>query len=318
MNTSHLLFFSLGLLQKEMECRGSSVFSFNIAEESFLYIRAYIVIIIIFNISGNAILIWALKKTGQTRTISFQFIIIMSISDLVSSIANSIILIITSISQQNKTICWIRLLCQFLLSTCVAYSFIMVALVALDRYLHMRYLERYPSVVTKKRGYCLAIASFVYASTVHVIYSLPLSYNVPYISQSVYIFSTSPIIFSIFVLYYKAMRAMRTKASQLNRSVIAQTRTLSKAAKRITVCVLVLTLPTITIQSIELVNKHFNFSSLSVLGSAKIFAYITYSSIAFWSSYIFMLQNRPIRLLLRRLVRYHLSCEATKIGSTDK
>ena len=290
-----------------MECRESSIFSFNITTESYPYIRAYIIIVTVFNVSGNAILIWALKKTGQTKTISVQFIIIMSIFDLVTSAVNLIILIITSIPQRSKANCWTTLLCQFFLSTFSAYSFIMVALIALDRYLHMRYLERYPSVVTKKRGYCLAVATFVYALTVNVIYTLPLPYNVPYISQSVHIFSTSPIIVSIFVLYYKAMRTVRTKASRLTRSVIAQTRSLSKAAKRITICVLVLTLPVITIQSLELVNKHCKFSSLTVLGNLKIFAYVTYSSIAFWSSYIFISQNRPIRFRLSRLVRCPLN-----------
>ena len=301
-----------------MECREASIFLFNITRDTLPYIYGYIIIIDVFNISGNAILIWALKKTRQTKTISFQFIIIMSISDLALSIANLMILIIPSIPQQNRASCWTTVICQFFLSTCSVYSFIMVALIALDRYLHMRYLERYPSILTKKRGYCLAIASFVYALTMNVAYYLPLSYNIPYISQAVHIILSSFTVSSTFILYYKAMRAIRTKASQLTRSVINRTRSLSTAAKRITLCFLVLILPTFIIQVIEVINKHHKFITSTTLENAKLLSYVTFSSNAFWSSFIFISLNTPIRMLLRQLARRFFQSMTSPIAPTNK
>ena len=286
-----------------MNCTQSRTLSFNVTRDIFPYISGYIIIIGVFNISGNAILIWALKKTRQTNTISFQIIIIMSITDLAMSAGTILMLIIPYIPQQNNSRCWVTVLCQILLSTFSLYSFIMVALIALDRYLHMRYLERYPSILTKKRGYCLAVASFVYALTVNLIHGLPLPYNISYFSQSVTVFMVSFIVISVFVLYYKAIRAIRTKASQLTRSVIDQTRSLSKAAKRITFCYLILTLPLIIIYVLELINEHHQLIRTTALKSAKVIASVTFSSNAFWSSFIFISLNTRIRMLLRQLAR---------------
>ena len=286
-----------------MNSTKSRILSFNVTRDIFPYICGYIIIIGVFNISGNAILIWALKKTRQTKTISIQFVIIMSISDLAISTITLILLIIPYIPQQNMARYWVTLLCQVLLSTFSLYSFTMVVLIALDRYLHMRYLERYPSILTKKRGYCLAIASFVYALTVNVIYNLPLSNNISYFFQSVTIFMVSLIVISIIVLYYKAIRAIRTKASQLTQRVITQTRSLSKAAKRITFCYLILTLPLIIIYVLELIYEHHKLIRLASLKRAKLVASITFSSNAFWSSFFFISLNTPIRMLLRELAR---------------
>ena len=303
----------------EMECRESSIFSFNNTKEVLPYIGVYIFIIIVFNFSGNTLLIWALKKTGQTKTISSQFIIIMSISDLIINTNYLIIIILSFVPRENRPICWIYLLCQFFMTTCNIFSFHMIALIALDRYLHMKYLQRYLFVVTKKRRNVLTVACIMYAIAVNFILYLPLPYNVSYISQSVFIFMATPVAFSIFILYHKAMKALRTKGSQLTRRVIAQTRTLSKAAMRITICVLVLTLPPIIIQVLGLINQHHKITRSTLLEIVKLFSYATYNSIAFWSSYIFISLNTPIRMLLRRFAN-RCSCQwkTSAIGSIEK
>ena len=301
-----------------MECREKVIFIFNITRDILPYIYGYIIIIDVFNISGNAILIWALKKTRQTKTISFQLIIIMSISDLAMSTASLLILLIPLIHHQNKSRCWAALLCQIFIKTFSQYSFMVVTLIALDRYLHMRYLERYPSVVTKKRGYCLAIASFVYAVIANIIYTLPLPNNISYIFESFTIFVGSLIGISVFVLYYKAIRAIRTKASQLTRSVITQTRSLSTAAKRITLCFFILTMPWVILSVLEVINKHHKFTTSTTLDNAKLFSNVTFSSNAFWSSFIFISLNTRIRMLLRQLARRLFQSMTSPIAPINK
>ena len=300
-----------------MKCGTLLIFSLDITTAVVPYLYTYILIVGVTNIIGNAFLIWALKKTGQTKTISCQLIIMMSISDLISSANNLILLIITTF-RQYETRCWFRLFSQCLQRTCNGFSFILIALIALDRYLHMRYLERYPSVVTKKRAYIMAIALCLLLSVINIIFVLPFPYNISDVSNAVYLFSTFPIIFSVFIMYYRAMKAIRTKASQLTRSVITTTRTLSKAAKRITLCVVVLTLPMIITQMLELANRQHKFIRYTSLDNIRLFAYISFTSIAFWSSYIFISLNTPIRMLLRRFARYSCKRNTSTIGSTDK
>ena len=110
-------------------------------------IRVHNVLIGLLNITGNAILIWGLCRTGQTKTISFHFIVIMSISDLTIG-TSSLIFITMLLTESYEAYCWTKLAIQFLFTTLHYFSSFMVILVALDRYLHMRYLERYSIMLT--------------------------------------------------------------------------------------------------------------------------------------------------------------------------
>ena len=293
-----------------MKCRPSSLLSFDTTPNLQQYFESYSMIIAFINITGNSLLIWGVQKTGQTRTISFQFIIMMSVSDLVLSTVNVIYKILNAIYRDRNN-CWMILCFQFLLSTCSMFSFIMVALIAFDRFLHMRYLERYSSIVTKKRGYLLAIASCFFSSAENIILVLSISYKDSYIGQAIYLFLALPVMVLIFIFYYSAMKAIRAKASQISRNIITQTRALSRAATRITICLIVLSLPLLIIQVLELVNRSSRFTNPSLLGNAKFIAYATFTSNAFWSAYIFISLNRPIRMLLWRPFR---NCKRRSVG----
>ena len=267
------------------------------------YLLAYF--IVVFNITCSLLLLWALKKTGQTNTISLQFVIMMSISDLIVSISNAVALPLMTLKGYG-TNCWMsweRSLVQLFLGTCNTFSFFMIILIALDRYLHMKYLERYPSIVTKKRGYLVAVAAFFIASTVQGVLILPISESEIATIQAIYVVSVCPPLLSIFLLYRGAMRALKAKSNHLTQSIIIQTRSLSNAAKWITICITALTVPLFTMQAIEVTDEDKRLMNSSTINSMKFFAYITYTFNAFCSSIIFMSQNRPIRILLKRVYR---------------
>ena len=299
-----------------MECKTSSIFLLTIKSNVEPYIHAYIVALAVITITGNALLIWLLKKTRQTNTISFQFIIIMSISDLILSTGNLIVLIINNLIDANTTTCWIVLFFQFIIATCGGFSVIMATYIALDRYLHMKYLERYPSIVTKKRAYSLTMVSFLLLLMMNAIFALPMPNNVQQIFQAIYLFSSAPIALVILILYYYTMKTIRKKASELTGNLENQTRTLSKALKAIAICTISLLIPLLIIKILQMVNKHYKFSSFFLLDALTIFSFVTFSSNAFWSSFVFMLLNRPIRLLLKRNARRSVSCRRGAVEST--
>ena len=272
----------------------------------------YAVIIAAINITSNSLLIWALKKTGQTKTISFQFIITMSVSDLLLGTGNLVFQMLNAL-HNYKIDCWVKAIFHTHISICSLYSLIMVALIALDRYLHMRYLERYPLIVTKKRGYILNTLAFLYSFAETAAFALPLRYSEPYISQAIHFVLGIPIMLSVFILYFRAIRTLRTKASQLCRDIITQTRALSTAATRITVCLILLSLPLAVIQGLELANRSYRFTSFSLLSSAKLFAFATLMSNGFCNAFILMSVNRPIKMLLRR---YRTRYRRNVVGST--
>ena len=293
-----------------MVCKSSDIFTFEITENLVPYLRAYIVIVATFNTTGSLILLWGLKRTRQTNTISLQFVIMMSISDLVSSISNTIVLTVMTLKgySMNCWVTWARILVYFLLGTLNMFSFLMIVLIALDRYLHMRYLERYPSIVTKRRGHLSALVTVFVASTAAGILAMPMPERETAIIQAIYVASVCPFLLLIFMLYRGAMRALRAKSNHLTQSIIIQTKSLSIAAKWVTICVTALTVPLITLQAMELTDEYKKLMNSSTINSMKFFAYTTQTLNGFCSSIIFISQNRPIRILLKRVNRFsHIS-----------
>ena len=285
-----------------MLCTAAKAFQVKIMTLLVPNLRAYVILTAFLNITGSSFLLWALKKTGQTSTISFHFIIMMSISDVIGSSSSAIILALITWKEYHMS-CWMSSPMQFLVGTFNTFSFLMIVLIALDRYLHMRYLERYPSIFTKRWGHLLAIAAFFIGSIINGILLLPTSQSEMVIIEVIYVVSFCLFLFSIFILYRSAMRALRAKSSQLASSIITQTRTLSNTAKMVTICTTVLVMPLFTIQVVELADKYNKLMIPSLTYNIKWFAYITHTVNAFCSSVIFISQNRPIRTFIKRIGR---------------
>ena len=288
-------------LMKDMECRALIPLLVDTSAITVTLIRVYNGVIAVLNIVGNAILIWGLYKTRQTNTISYQYIIFMSISDLMCGVGGLVLLTLVPWNYYVME-CLLHLSTQFFLSSCNLFSCLMVVLVALDRYLHMRYLERYSIVFTKKRGYFLSLASFFFAIFINVILLLPVPSDAYYIIRLICSFASLPFIFATLCLYYCAMRELKRKVNQISRSIITQSRILSRAAKRITICIIVLTVPLAIITIFGELDINHKFKDRSVIYTFRWFAYVTYLINPFCSSYIFLSQNRPIWHLVRRAV----------------
>ena len=280
-------------------------------------IRIYNLLIAILNITGNAILLWGLGKTGQTSTISFKFIILMSITDLISGISGLTLLTLYTWERYDKS-CWQALSTQFILFTCNVFSLFMIALVAFDRYLHMKHLERYCLVATKKRGYIMAMVSFFAALSMNIVSTVPQLSNIIVILLTVNCTLLLPTLFLVFWLYYSAMRELRLKANQLTRGIIMQSKILGRAAKRISICTAVLTIPTTILTGLGEFNVPHGVRDSQEFNTVRWLAYITYLSNAFWSSFIFISQNRPIRQLLRRSALYICICARPEVVPSNE
>ena len=265
--------------------------------------RVYNILIGILNVTGNAVLIWALRKTGQTKTISFQVIAIMSASDLTTGITGMVLLTLTMLEKYQAS--WLlRFVTQIILLPCNSFSVLMVLLIALDRFLHMKYLERYSTVFTKKRGYLIMIIAFVLSLSLSLAFIPLLSQKFYTVVQLLLCMIIIAVLASILILYYKALRALRRKAHQITRTIIYQNKTLGNAAKRVSICIFVLIIPIATFITIDNVNMQLNFVDESVITTCLWYSYITFLANGFCSSIIFISQNIPIRRYLKRVTRY--------------
>ena len=280
-------------------------------------IQVYNVLIGVLNTTGNSILIWGLRRTRQTKTISFHFIIAMSVSDLTIGVIGLTFMTLVSM-EPYQNYCWLKLAIQFALNTCNYFSVFMVFLIAVDRYLHMKYLEQYSAKFSKKRGHLLIVLLFGVALLVSTLFTLPFSSSIHGFMEMVFFSMSILFLVSIIILYQKALRAMRIAANKITKSLINHSRTLGRAGRRISICVLVLIAPIVIILLLHGINSQLNLFNSSNLIPFTWFAFITFLGNGFCSSVIFIFQNIPIRRVLARILRQKWNSIHIALGTIER
>lgn len=239
----------------------------------------------------------------------------MSTSDLIVGFTSLVCLTVVTFDQYASK-CWLRLFTKLLLHACNNFSVLMIALIAFDRFLRMKYLERYLSVFPKRRGYILAALAILASITSSTIFVLPLPDVTYTVLKSMY-FSASTMVFAIiFVLYYKALRLLKRKASKLTRIVTSEAKAFGKAAKMIAICLMILVTPWILLNISSVLNTRYELKlNLNVF---MWFSYITFQANAFCSSVIFISQNRPARRLLNKVIGYPFNRRSSVVDTGKK
>ena len=271
-------------------------------------LRMFNAIIASLNILGNGFLIYALKKTGQTRTISIKFVVFMSISDLIAGIFG-LLLISLLLWEEFYNYCSLRLATLYIMSFANLFSILMIALVALDRYFHMRYLESYPTIITKQRGYSMVSGCFCVTVTAIIVQSLLSIFGEKVVM--ILRFVTAMIWFPLFVtiasLYYKAYRRLQLKASSQMNQIVKRALSEGKRFARIGTLVVtftgLLTLPLVLYIALYFLNNHKQFITPASLNGCLWFAILIFYANAFCSSIIFIMQNRNAKRFLKGVLK---------------
>lgn len=275
----------------------------NVSDNFAIFIRIYNAIIGFLNITGNAFLIYGLKRTGQTRMISFQYIILMSTCDIIVGFNGLIFGTIYTLNSFSQY-CWLAICNEFIATSCSGFSVTMIGLIALDRYLHMKFLQRYSTLFTVKRGRILALVVFLVPLCFTAIRVMSIPKATKSIVVLIHSIFPSVILVSIIILYRNACKEMERKANPAIRSLATENRTLAKAARRITICYVCLILPLSILCIIVSCQEEEDSSYWKI---PLILAYVTYLCNGFCSSCIFISLNKPIQLLIRRIINLHLN-----------
>lgn len=279
----------------------------NLSHDILISLRAINFVICFLNIAGNALLIYALKKTGQTRTISIRFIVFMSISDCVTGI-NSLFSISLLLWGKFPDYCFLKEFVQTSTNATVIFSIFMIGVIALDRYFHMIYLERYPSKITNRRGYCMAFAGVCCTALVVIMELLMFVFDRNKISILQFgILCAWIILFvCIVLLYYKAYKSLRLRASsqvsQIMKNTLQESRKFARIARLIIISLGLLTTPMLIFTCIQFFNHLSHFIDQHRLDVFFWFTFLLHTANGFASSIIFMSYNTPVMQLLRRMV----------------
>ena len=252
----------------------------------------------LLNVFGNSLLIYALKKTGQTATISLQLIIVMSVSDVINGTAA---LSLTNIILWGNydSYCYLKATTQFLIRLFLGFLYGIVILIALDRFLHIKYLQRYPIIMPKRRMRCLTCLTFLCSTVTAFFSSMPFLKVYMKFGNMVHTALAALAIITVFVLYYKTTKAINRRVSSMNnffmQRMIIQTKTLVNVALHISICTLLI-LTSYIIANIRLeVSSSHRAQNTTELAIFKWATYLGVLGTGVCSCVIFVLYNRPVR-----------------------
>ena len=282
-----------------------SVHSFS--KEVLWSLRIINFVIGLLNIFGNSLLIYALKKTGQTTTISLQLIVLMSVSDIANG---TVALSLTNILlwKKSDSDCYLKLTTQCLHRLFLAFSFGTVLLIALDRFLHIKYLQRYPVIMPKRRMWYLTSFIFCFYTLAAVFSSMPFLNDYMKVGNMVHVSLAAVGMIAVFVLYCKTLRAISYRVSSMGnifiQSTLLQIKTISNVALCICICTLVLLTPHI-LGVIILGVRSPRAPNATELAIFKWYAYLGMLVNGVCNCVIFALHNKPVKRFIIRMIMHN-------------
>ena len=263
--------------------------------------------IALLNIIGNSFLIYALKRTGQITNMSLQLIVLMSASDCINGIAD---LSFTNIIlwNGNNSLCYLSVVARLINHLVLGFSFTTVLLIAIDRFLHMRYFQRYQIIVTKRRGRILCLLLFALEIIVAFIHSMPFLKHGKRIGNLVYASCATLITISVIILYYKTVRTINCRVLSMHNPVMQSTMSHSKAlmnvALSISICTVFFLTPYIIAGIILEVGRRNHATSSKEIAIFIWFSYIALHTNGVCSCFIFIVQNTPVKRLLKGMIMH--------------
>ena len=252
----------------------------------------------LLSIIGNSLLICALKKTGQLTNLSLELIILMSTSDCINGITA---LFLTNILlwKEYDSLCHLKALTQFISNLFGSFSFTTVLLIAIDRYLHIKYLQRYPIIVTKRKGRSLLLLLFILQILIALVYSMPFLKTYRSIGKCAYTYGAIIIIIAVIVLYYKTIKTINRRVLSMHTPIMQNTLTHSKrimnAALRISICTVLILTPYVIANILSEASIRYEGNISKKLIIFMWFTYLGSLANGICSCVIFVLQSRPIK-----------------------
>eukprot|EP00794_Sanderia_malayensis_P011140 gene11140-12312_t len=117
----------------------------------------------------NATLIYSLFKTKQLNSITNKFILLMSISDLCTSVFVFPLMVVMIVLKNDYRNCQFELAVKYLAMIFGYFSFFMLCSVSVDRYVHVTKLNRYNRFMNDFRMKLMVAVSIIMSVTIGAI-----------------------------------------------------------------------------------------------------------------------------------------------------
>ena len=174
------------------------------------------IFVIISNVVLNLFLCYALRETKQLHKFSNKFFFCLSISDTFIALTTQSLVAYLLLSDPSGSKCHVERSSLFFSFSLNQFSGDMILIVALDRYLHMKYLHKYPIKMTTKRGIVLVSLNVVFSifmGTTAVFVSVFKGF---YIWHLIFVILDTLVIITIIILYIRMYFNVKKMVGSLN------------------------------------------------------------------------------------------------------
>ena len=167
------------------------------------------------NIVLNAFLIYSFWKLKQLSNVSYKFLFCLSISDFCVGFFLTPVVTAVMLTDDGSKFCILEIVCQCVILITSQFSGIMVMIITADRYIHMRYLQKYNLYMTSKMAYLLIGGNF-FISICLIISSIFASlYDRFFEFQTGLIALDTTVSAMIFILYFSTYRSVKSRVQDL-------------------------------------------------------------------------------------------------------
>ena len=251
-------------------------------------------------ILANSILIYALRRRNKLRVITFKFIYVLSIADVINGL--SVITGNVVIEQvPRKYYKMAKNVVRAALYPLSVFTILMILLIAIDRYLHMTRIHSYRLIMTHKRANILMLSCAL--TSMAIVCILGSSY----LSATFHaVFSTTMCVLGlaciivVLVLYYRALKSVRNSVHNSaftdNINIRNAGKEGSKAVFFILTCLLITVTPTFICSPLSLYIPSQEWTLLA-LYTAKVTFYFNSTL----NAVIIICFSRDLRNCIRQL-----------------
>ena len=252
------------------------------------------------NIFTNSLVIASLKITSQLHNLSLRLILLLSISDICSALVLQTLFAIMLVNYSDKDYCRFDSFVNFFGVFFTHISLYIVVVIGLDHFGRMKYLNRYPLIVTKRRVYMTLMAfmslSFLQAS----MYVIGTIFSIFSTTKSIAIFIDVTIGGTAFGLYIVTIFIVKKhRQSAQNRQLLAN---VDKMFTRLASCILLALVIFYTPYALisvthSLLSEKLSWSEKQALDFLFILSYVLIYSFSSANATIFLFINKKAKNL---------------------
>ncbi len=284
-------------------------------------------LVLLSNVFANGLLLYSIHKRRLLKSVSYTFILALIVCDLCVAVLcmpfTIATLYIKEDTDTSSSYCIIRLCTEFLAFLLCECSGILIMNVSIDRYLHMKHLQRYNSYMTPFRAKLMITTTWIFSAIIAMIFIISSLYGFLFIYHIVVLLVDLPVISANFVLYARAYFAIREKIKEmdLKASKNANDRAdyiFARAVTLILVCIIACFSPYFALQTTWSYYKHFKNVTPNASLSVAVYWSILFIHISsLCNPVILILTDSETKTLVKNLFMKFCSCFYSKSETID-